>query len=67
MIDALQKHGVEFDRTREAPDGAPPFDLGREGGHTRRRILHRRDSTGREIETALLARARRALMVAHSL
>ncbi|MDX1648332.1 MAG: FAD-binding protein, partial [Myxococcota bacterium] len=51
-IDALLKHGVEFDRA----DGG--FELGREGGHTRRRVLHHRDATGREIERALLARAR---------
>jgi len=60
MIDALLKHGVEFDRSPGAnlsPGGGAVFDLGREGGHTRRRILHRHDSTGREIETALLARA----------
>jgi L-aspartate oxidase len=30
------------------------FDLGREGGHTRRRILHAQDLTGREILRALL-------------
>ncbi len=52
-IDSLLKHGVEFDR---AEDGA--FSLGREGGHSRRRVLHHRDATGREIERALLARAR---------
>nr|NIW35919.1 FAD-binding protein [Gemmatimonadota bacterium] len=50
MIDALLKLGVEFD---PAPTTSPPpgahFDLGREGGHTRRRILHHRDATGREI------------------
>jgi L-aspartate oxidase len=57
-IEALLRHGVEFD----APDpglGDRPqvdFDLGREGGHTKRRILHHRDATGREIERALLAR-----------
>lgn len=54
MIDALLKYGVEFDRERNTP-GAP-FELGREGGHTRRRILHHRDLTGHEIESALLAR-----------
>ncbi len=59
MIDALLKLGVEFDPapadTRLPGAG---FDLGREGGHTRRRILHHRDATGREIERVLLARVR---------
>ena len=41
--------GVEFEN---GPDGQP--DLGREGGHSRRRILHARDMTGRAIESALL-------------
>ncbi len=41
--------GVEFEN---GADGHP--DLGREGGHSRRRILHARDMTGRAIESALL-------------
>jgi L-aspartate oxidase len=56
VIAALQKNGVEFDLPRE-PGGAP-FDLTREGGHSQRRILHRRDATGQEIERSLLARVR---------
>jgi L-aspartate oxidase len=55
MIDALCKHGVEFDRD-ESDGTSETFALGREGGHTKRRILHHRDSTGREIESSLLAR-----------
>ena len=33
------------------------FDLGREGGHSKRRIVHTKDLTGREVERRLLARA----------
>ena len=43
--------GVPFDR---GPDGQ--FELGREGGHTARRIVHAKDTTGAAIHHALLAR-----------
>jgi L-aspartate oxidase len=56
MIEALTKLGADFDATPSA--GPSHFDLGREGGHSRRRILHHRDATGQEIERVLLARAR---------
>src|SRR5688572_21391434 len=54
-IEALLEYGVQFDRTDPSAKKAE-FALGREGGHSRRRILHRADATGREIEQALLAR-----------
>ncbi len=57
MIDALRKLGADFDRPGPAAAGAE-FDLGREGGHSHRRILHHRDATGQEVEQVLLARAR---------
>lgn len=38
--------------------GEPEYDLGREGGHTRRRILHASDATGAEIMRALIAAVR---------
>ncbi|MEN6466659.1 MAG: L-aspartate oxidase [Syntrophaceae bacterium] len=47
----LIKWGVEFSRTESG------FDLGREGGHSARRVLHAKDLTGREIEQALLKKA----------
>jgi L-aspartate oxidase len=48
-VQELIAWGVEF--TREAET----LSLGREGGHSRRRIVHAGDLTGREIERALLA------------
>ncbi|MBV8141959.1 MAG: L-aspartate oxidase, partial [Verrucomicrobia bacterium] len=35
-------------------DGQRELDLGREGGHSKRRVLHYHDTTGREIEQRLL-------------
>ena len=48
--------GVNFTRMGGK---ASPFDLHREGGHGRARILHAGDITGAEIERALLEAARR--------
>ncbi|MEW6427872.1 MAG: L-aspartate oxidase [Thermodesulfobacteriota bacterium] len=44
----LQRLGVHFTQRQGM------LDLGREGGHSARRIAHARDLTGREIERALL-------------
>jgi len=48
----LEALGVDFTR------GRGNFALGREGGHSRRRIVHARDFTGQAIERALLDRVR---------
>jgi L-aspartate oxidase len=52
-IAALEALGARFDRH----DGSGELDLGREGGHSMRRIVHAGDMTGVEIERALLAAA----------
>src|SRR5207249_4385322 len=57
-IAELMELGMKFSE-RELPlsHGARELDLGKEGGHSKRRILHAKDVTGREIERALLAAA----------
>ncbi|MGA2940058.1 MAG: L-aspartate oxidase, partial [Syntrophobacteraceae bacterium] len=52
-IKDLLELGVAFNR------GADPnlFDLGREGGHSRNRILHAQDMTGMAVERVLMAAA----------
>ncbi len=52
-VEELISWGVEFDRNEKGE-----FDLGKEGGHSERRILHRGDYTGAEIEKKLCERAR---------
>src|SRR5216110_1045455 len=54
-IAELMELGMRFSE-REIPrsHGARELDLGKEGGHSKRRILHAKDVTGREIERALL-------------
>ena len=54
-ITKLIELGMQFsEREIPASSGARELDLGREGGHSKRRILHAKDVTGREIERALL-------------
>lgn len=48
----LLHYGVSFDREDDH------FALGKEGGHSHRRILHSRDTTGKEIVRAMLQAAR---------
>jgi len=54
-VEDLIKWGVEFD----IEDGSiSKINLGREGGHSHRRILHVQDHTGAEIHSELLKKAR---------
>src|ERR1700704_4693986 len=54
-IAELIELGMRFsDREIPRSNGVRELDLGKEGGHSKRRILHAQDVTGREIERALL-------------
>jgi L-aspartate oxidase len=53
LVERLMSYGVAFSPAHG--DSGEKFALGREGGHTRRRVLHCSDLTGREIEQKLLA------------
>src|SRR5437762_370476 len=48
-IQELIELGMRFsERETSAANGGRELDLGKEGGHSRRRILHAKDVTGRE-------------------
>jgi len=52
-IKELIHWGTSFDKEK---DGS--YALGREGGHSENRIFHKKDATGKEIERALLKKAK---------
>ncbi len=54
-IHELIQLGMRFSEREVPSSGGRELDLGKEGGHSKRRILHAKDITGREIERALLA------------
>jgi L-aspartate oxidase len=56
-VKELLELGVRFTQ-RDDSDTLYHLDLGREGGHSARRIVHAADLTGREIERALVAKAK---------
>jgi L-aspartate oxidase len=53
-IDQLIEMEVEFSRNNEGE-----YDLGKEGGHSERRILHVNDLTGQNIELKLIEKAKK--------
>lgn len=50
-IRALEEYGVHFERNHDEPG---TYDLGREGGHSHRRVLHAGDITGKAIIEVLV-------------
>ncbi len=56
-IERLVSLGTEFSRSTDSK-AWHNLDLGREGGHSKHRIVHAQDRTGKAIELALLAQVR---------
>ena len=54
-VRSLVELGTHFDTARDAEG----YDLGQEGGHSHRRVLHAADFTGQEIERVLVQSAER--------
>ena len=52
----LERMGVRFN---PRDDGQPGYDLGREGGHSQRRVLHAGDITGQRVESVLVDQIRK--------
>jgi len=62
-IRELMEMGVSFSlqkgQEQSRSSGSPfPFHLGQEGGHSRKRIVHAHDMTGREVERVLVDRVK---------
>lgn len=66
-VEQLLELGIKFTENKNGQppayknsflDGGVPFDLGREGGHSRRRVLHAGDITGQELVDVLLNKCR---------
>jgi L-aspartate oxidase len=53
LVDELSKYGMVFDC-----DGNGAYELALEGGHSKKRVLHSKDATGRAITAALADRIR---------
>jgi L-aspartate oxidase len=52
VVKELMEFGVDFHEN----EGSDELDLGMEGGHSHRRVLHVKDHTGADIEKALIAK-----------
>lgn len=60
-IRSLEKYGLHFTKRGEIgeEENVSDYDLGKEGGHSARRVLHSGDFTGEEIEKTLVGACRR--------
>lgn len=58
-IQELVELGVTFSNEPSEDGFSTRLDLGREGGHTKRRVVHARDMTGKEVQRVLVDAVRR--------
>lgn len=58
-INELIQLGVQFNQSLQDSARITSLDLGREGGHSRNRIVHAHDMTGREVENVLVGLVRK--------
>lgn len=60
-IRELIEWGVKFNISEQekGDDESPCLELGQEGGHSQKRIVHAQDMTGREIETILVSNVKK--------
>ena len=54
-IEWLVQNGVVFSRRGEQSGHASEFHLTREGGHSKRRVVHAADATGQKVESTLVS------------
>ena len=57
-IEELIRLGVAFSRYDDQPEEGYDFHLTREGGHSRRRVIHAADATGKAVQSTLNDRVR---------
>ena len=51
----LIDNGVYFSKRIESPEHQSEFHLTKEGGHSKRRVIHSADATGKSVETTLIS------------
>ena len=64
-IAELEELGISFDQ-RKRKGKEKEYDLGKEGGHSHRRVLHAGDITGKSMMQTLVLRARENKNITHS-
>ncbi|MDM8536630.1 L-aspartate oxidase [Desulfobacterales bacterium HSG17] len=59
LINLGVKFNTRSQKNTSSSESTPELDLGREGGHSQKRIVHAHDMTGKEVERVLVEHARK--------